>query len=84
MLRLKRSTQQEGPIHHAGRTVTLVTETWTLSIRLLWVGVGATYRRPHTVTADGVITWRITDHVMVARVLGVLALVIALLVRRIQ
>lgn len=89
MIRLTRTTQEEGPFFHAGRSVTLVTESWTLALRLPWMGLGATYRRPHSVKSEPVgagpsatITWPIPDYVMLARIAGLLAMTVAFLWRR--
>ncbi len=62
------------------RNVTLSSRTWTVTATGPWLGAVASYQRPQSVE-DG-IRRRIVDHLMLARLVGLAAVAIALLSRR--
>jgi len=76
-----RHTEGRQEIEHGGRTFTLVSESWTVGVITPWSGLGWSYCRPRSV-AGGPEPTRIRDHLMLARISGLLLLTVTVLIRR--
>jgi hypothetical protein len=80
MIRFDRSEARE-LLEHQGRSYTLVTTQWTLSVSTPWLGFGWSYRHPSAVEA-GTSTSPIRDYVLWVRVAAALLMMITTMARR--
>jgi hypothetical protein len=80
MLQINRSQGRE-VVDAAGRSFSLVSETWTVRVATPWFGLGYSYLRPVAVedTSGSV---AIRDHLGVARIAALLLLVAGALISR--
>ncbi len=80
MLQFDRTRSRHDSFDGAGRHWVLVTERLSIRIGLGAAGGGARYDRPVAVEREGAVTV-VTDLVMVARLAGLLAVTLAMIVR---
>ncbi len=82
MLRIHR-TEERLELDQEGRPFTLVSESWTIGVAAPWLGIGWSYHRPRSVEGESGPT-HIRDHLMMARLVAVLAVAVSVLIRRRQ
>jgi hypothetical protein len=81
MIRAGRSSNSSHHVTAAGLSVRLFDQTWWCHARVRSFGVGGTYRRPHVAEVGGR-RYVFRDHVVWARTLGTVLVLLALLARR--